>query len=414
MQRSDFEIMAPVGSRESLFAAFQAGADAVYFGVGALNMRSHSSSSFGLDDLKEIATLCRDHHVESYLTVNTVIYDDDMSAMREMIDAAKTAGISAVIAADVAVMQYCRQVGMSVHLSPQLNISNIAALRFYSQFADVVVLARELNLDQVAEISRAIRQEGICGPSGELVRIEMFCHGALCLAVSGKCFMSLATRGKSANRGGCLQTCRRAYLVKDKDRDIELEVDNEYIMSPKDLKTLGFIDRMIDAGVRVFKIEGRARGPEYVRTVVECYDRALEAVIAGDFNDAVKADCEQRLAKVFNRGFWDGYYLGAPVAELTDGYGSKATEVKTYVGTCVKYFAKAKVGEFIIQAASFRLGDRLLVTGPSTGAVFVQPQTVLADGVSVDEIHKGMDITFKVDEKIRENDKLYVMRTVQR
>ena len=410
LKRSDFEIMAPVGSRESLYAAIQAGADAIYFGVESLNMRAHSAKAFTVEDLKDIARICHEHQIKTYLTVNTIIYDGEMSLMRSIIDAAKEANIDAVIASDVAVMSYCRQCGEEVHLSTQLNISNVESLRFFSQFADVVVLARELNLDQVQVIHEAIEKENICGPSGEPVRIEMFCHGALCMAVSGKCYLSLSTRGYSANRGSCIQTCRRSYIAKDKERDIEFEIDNQYIMSPKDLKTIGFLDRMVKAGVRVFKIEGRARGPEYVRTVTECYDEALCAIAEGRWSEAVSRSWDARLATVFNRGFWDGYYLGQPVGELTKHYGSQATERKTFAGLCVKYFSKLGVGEFLVQAQDFQLGDKLLITGPTTGAVYVTPQEILNDAQSVSEVKKGMDITFKVPEKVREHDKLYVVR----
>ena len=306
MNSNDYEIMAPVGSRESLTAAIQAGADSIYFGVEKLNMRSHSANHFSIDDLREIALTCHEHGMKSYLTVNTIIYGEDMATMREIIDAAAEAGISAVIASDVAVMTYCRQRGVEVHLSTQLNISNIEALRFYAQFADVVVLARELRMEQVADIYRQIVEQQIKGPSGELVRIEMFCHGALCMAISGKCYMSLQNTGRSANRGECMQICRRSYTVTDNETGTQLEIDNKYIMSPKDLKTIRFIDRMMESGVRVFKIEGRARGPEYVYTVVKCYREAINAVYAGEFNEARKDEWDERLARVFNRGFWDG------------------------------------------------------------------------------------------------------------
>ncbi len=410
LKRSDFEIMAPVGSRESLYAAIQAGADAIYFGVESLNMRAHSAKAFTVEDLKDIARICHEHQIKTYLTVNTIIYDEEMALMRSIVDAAKEAEIDAVIASDVAVMSYCRRHGVEVHLSTQLNISNIESLRFFSQFADVVVLARELNLDQVQTIHEAIERERICGPAGKPVRIEMFCHGALCMAVSGKCYLSLSTRGYSANRGSCIQTCRRSYIAKDKERDIEFEIDNQYIMSPKDLKTIGFLDRMVKAGVRVFKIEGRARGPEYVRTVTECYDEALCAIAQGRWSEEVSRSWDARLSTVFNRGFWDGYYLGQPVGELTKHYGSQATERKTFAGLCVKYFSKLGVGEFLVQAQDFQLGDKLLITGPTTGAVYVTPEEILNDGQSVREIKKGMDITFKVPEKVREHDKLYVVR----
>lgn len=414
LKRSDFEIMAPVGSRESLFAAIQAKADAVYFGVENLNMRAHSAKTFTIADLKEIAAICKEHGIKSYLTVNTIIYDEERPLMREILDAAKEAGIDAIIASDVAVMSYCRVIGLEVHLSTQLNISNVESLRFFSQFADVVVLARELNLKQVTAISRAIDEEKICGPSGKPVRIEMFCHGALCMAVSGKCYLSLSTRGYSANRGSCIQTCRRSYIAKDKERDIEFEIDNEYIMSPKDLKTIGFLDKMVKAGVRVFKVEGRARGPEYVRMVVECYDEALKAIAEGRWNEALSKSWDERLATVFNRGFWDGFYLGQPIGELTENYGSLATEKKIYTGKCLKYYSKLGVAEFLVQAQNFKSGEKLLITGPTTGAVYVTPEQILLDNVCVTEIEKGMDITFKVPEKVRENDKLYVVRKVTR
>ena len=411
MLRSDFEIMAPVGSRESLYAAFQAGADAVYFGVGKLNMRAHSANAFTIEDLREIAELCREKGVKSYLTVNTIVYDEELDEMRRIVDAAKAAGISAIIASDSAVLGYAKKAGVEVHLSTQMNISNTEALRFYSTYADVAVLARELNLKQVKRIHDAIVSEPILGPSGQPMRIEMFCHGALCLAVSGKCFMSLGTRGESANRGQCLQTCRRSYLVKDKTRDIELEVDNEYIMSPKDLKTIGFLDRMIDAGVRVFKIEGRARGPEYVRTVVECYDEAIRTYIAGEWDESCRTKWDAKLAAVFNRGFWEGYYLGAPVADITNGYGTKATEKKFYVGKWVNFFVKPSIAEFVLEAGGFKKGEKLLITGPTTGAVYAEPTEIFADEKPADTFEKKDDITFKVPERVRPGDKLYVIRT---
>ena len=326
MQIQDFEIMAPVGSRESLAAAIQAGADSIYFGIGQLNMRSHSANHFSIDDLHEIAQECHAHGMKSYLTVNTIIYGEDIDTMHQIIDAARDAHISAVIASDVAVMDYCNRQGVEVHLSTQLNISNIEALRFYARFADVVVLARELNMEQVADIHRQIVEQDIRGPKGGLVRIEMFCHGALCMAVSGKCYMSLQNTGRSANRGECMQLCRRSYTVTDNETGCQLEIDNKYIMSPKDLKTIRFIDRMMRAGVRVFKIEGRARGPEYVYNVVRCYKEAIEAVVSGTFTDERKDEWDERLAKVFNRGFWDGYYQGQTLGEWNSNYGSNATE----------------------------------------------------------------------------------------
>ena len=412
MKREDFEVMAPVGSRESLAAAFQAGADSVYFGIGALNMRSKSANEFGIHDLREIADTCREHGVKSYLTVNTVIYEEDLPLMREIIDAASESGISAVIASDAAVMLYCRQKGVEVHLSTQLNISNTEALRFYSTFADVVVLARELNLKQVRQIYEDIQREKICGPNGQPVRIEMFCHGALCMAVSGKCYLSLNTVGRSANRGACMQTCRRAYLVKDKERDVELEIDNQYIMSPKDLKTIGFMDQMISAGVRVFKIEGRARGAEYVRTVVEAYDQAIRSVVDGVWNEEVSKSWDAKLSTVYNRGFWNGYYLGQTLGEWSNRYGSQATERKIYAGKGIKYFSKPQVAEFLIQATELNEGDKLLITGPTTGAVYTELTDPRVEDKSVKNVFKGQHVTFKLKERIRENDKLYVIRKV--
>ena len=399
--------MAPVGSRESLAAAIQAGADSIYFGIENLNMRARSANTFTIDDLKEIAATCDEHGMKSYLTVNTIIYDEDLELMRRILDAAKQAGISAVIAADVAVMDYCNQIGQEVHLSTQLNISNVEALRFYARFADVVVLARELNLMQVKEIYRHIVDEHICGPSGELVRIEMFCHGALCMAVSDKCYLSRHELNASANRGACMQVCRRAYTVRDRESDIELEVDNKYIMSPKDLKTIHFMDEMINAGVRVFKIEGRARGPEYVRTVVECYKQAIQACINGTFAPEKVAAWDERLKTVFNRGFWNGYYLGQRLGEWSKNYGSEATQKKVYVGRGMKYFSNLGVAEFLIEAADLHTGDDLLITGPTTGALFLKLDDPRVDLKSVEHVEKGVRVSFKVPEKIRPSDKLY-------
>lgn len=404
---NDFEIMAPVGSRESLAAAIQAGAGSVYFGIGRLNMRSHSANHFTIDDLREIAATCNSHGIHSYLTVNTIIYGEDLPAMREIIDAAHDAGITAVIASDVAVMSYCRERGVEVHLSTQLNISNIEALKFYARFADVVVLARELNMDQVAEIHRQIVEQNICGPSGRQVKIEMFCHGALCMAVSGKCYLSLENAGRSANRGECMQLCRRSYLVTDSETGTQLEVDNKYIMSPKDLKTIRFINRLMKSGVRVFKIEGRARGPEYVYTVVTCYKEAIEAVLNGTFTEEKKDQWDARLATVFNRGFWDGYYQGQKLGEWNKHYGSNATERKVYVGKGVKYFSKLGVAEFTCEAAEFSVGDSMLITGPTTGVVYVTPEEIHDDTHAVATAQKGTRVAFKVPAKIRPSDKLF-------
>lgn len=406
-QTADYEIMAPVGSRDALAAALKAGADSVYFGIDRLNMRAHSASTFTVDDLRDIAATCKERGVKTYLTVNTIIYGEDILLMHDIVDAAKKAGISAVIASDVAVMTYCNRIGQEVHLSTQLNISNIEALKFYAQFADVVVLARELNLDQVAEIYRQIEAQHICGPSGQLVRIEMFCHGALCMAVSGKCYLSLDNTGRSANRGACMQLCRRSYLVTDRETGTELEIDNKYIMSPKDLKTVRFIDRMMKSGVRVFKIEGRARGPEYVKTVVECYREAIQSVLDGTFTEARKDAWDERLATVFNRGFWDGYYLGQRLGEWNDHYGSCATERKVYVGKGLKYFSKLGVAEFSCEACEFSVGDKMLVTGPTTGALYVTVEEIHDDTRAVTTAQKGTRVSFKVPEKVRPSDKLF-------
>ena len=372
---NDFEIMAPVGSRESLAAAIQGGADSIYFGIANLNMRARSANTFTIDDLREIARTCDEHGMKSYLTVNTIIYDNDLELMRTIVDAAKEAGISAVIA------------------------------------ADVVVLARELNLEQVAEIYRHIVEENICGPSGEQIRIEMFCHGALCMAVSGKCYLSLHEMNSSANRGACMQVCRRSYTVRDKETDVELDVDNQYIMSPKDLKTIHFMNKMMDAGVRVFKIEGRARGPEYVRTVVECYKEAIKAYLDDTFTDEKVAAWDERLKRVFNRGFWDGYYLGQRLGEWTKNYGSAATERKIYVGKGIRYFSNIGVAEFLVEAAELNVGDKLLVTGPTTGALFATLEEARVDLEPVQNVKKGERFSMKLD-KIRPSDKLYKLVSV--
>ena len=414
-QIRDYEIMAPVGSRDSLAAAIKAGADSVYFGIGQLNMRSHSANHFTIDDLKEIAAICRDAGIKSYLTVNTIIYGEDLDAMRTIIDAAAEAKISAVIASDVAVMTYCRQRNVEVHLSTQLNISNIEALRFYAQFADVVVLARELNMDQVSAIHQQIEEQHITGPRGELIRIEMFCHGALCMAVSGKCYMSLADSGRSANRGECIQICRRSYILTDAETGNQIEVDNKYLMSPKDLKTIRFIDRLMDAGGRVFKIEGRARGPEYVYTVVRAYKEAIAAVLHDNenknaqrhFTEEAKDEWDRQLATVFNRGFWDGYYQGQRLGEWNKNYGSNATEKKQLVGKVVKYFSRLGVAEVAVEASEFSVGDRLLITGPTTGALWLSAEEIRFDLKPVETALQRQRVSIPVPEKVRPNDKLF-------
>lgn len=403
----DFEIMAPVGSQESLAAAIQAGADSVYFGIGQLNMRSHSANHFTIDDLHDIASTCNRHGIKTYLTVNTVIYDDDLAAMRQIIDAAKQAGISAVIASDVAVMMYCREQEVEVHLSTQLNISNIEALAFYAKFADVVVLARELNMNQVKAIHSQIAERHICGPHGQPIRIEMFCHGALCMAVSGKCYMSLHDANRSANRGECVQICRRSYTVTDNETGNQLEIDNKYVMSPKDLKTIRFIDQMMNAGVRVFKIEGRARGPEYVYTVVKCYREAIRSVIDGTFTEEKKDAWDERLATVFNRGFWDGYYQGQTMGEWTKNYGNKATDKKVLVGKVLKYFSRLGVAEVAVEASEIALGDRLLITGTTTGVMYLDADEIRYELKPIEKAEKGWRISLPVPGKVRPNDKLF-------
>lgn len=418
--------MAPVGSRESLAAAINAGADSIYFGIEKLNMRAHSASTFTIEDLREMAATCDAKGIKTYLTVNTIIYGEDIEQMHEIIDAAKEAGISAVIASDVSVMTYCRKVGQEVHLSTQLNISNIEALRFYAQFADVVVLARELRMDQVKAIHEQAVKENICGPSGNPIRIEMFCHGALCMAISGKCYLSLHNAGRSANRGECVQICRRKYDVTDAETGNELLVDNKYIMSPKDLKTIRFIDKMMDAGVRVFKIEGRARGPEYVDTVVRCYREAINAVlhdqeaatVSGNslpekFTEQAKDAWDEQLSRVFNRGFWDGYYQGQTLGEWNDSYGSKATEKKVYCAKTIKYFSKIGVAEFQVEAHEINVGDKLLITGPTTGAMYLDCNEIRFDLKPVQTAKKGWRISIAVPDKVRPSDKLFILEPVK-
>ena len=400
--------MAPVGSYESLMAAINAGADSIYFGIEGLNMRSKSANNFTTEDLYKIATICREHDVKSYLTVNTIIYDEDLELMRKIIDSAKDADVSAIIAADVAPMLYARSIGVEVHLSTQLNITNVEALRFYAQFADVVVLARELNMDQVAAIHKAIIEEPIVGPAGEPIRIEMFAHGALCMAVSGKCYLSLHEQGKSANRGSCSQICRRSYEVKDKETGIELEIDNQYIMSPKDLKTIHFLNKMLDAGVRVLKIEGRARGPEYVDTVVHAYREAVDTYCAGNFTTDNVEKWDNHLGQVFNRGFWDGYYLGQRLGEWTSSYGSSATKQKVYVAKTTKYFGKVGVGEFAVESGELKVGDEIIITGPTTGLVRFVVEEIRVDMEPVEKAVKGQLCSIAVPEKVRPGDRLYL------
>ena len=408
MNRNEFEIMAPAGSFESLRAAISAGADAVYFGVEGLNMRSRSSANFTIAHLHEIAAICREAGVKTYLTVNTEIYNSDLATMRAIIDAAAEAGLSAIIAADFAAILYARSRGVEVHISTQANICNVEAVRFYSQFADTVVLARELSLDQVAEIHEAIISQPILGPAGRPVQIEMFCHGALCMAVSGKCYLSLHEMNSSANRGACTQICRRAYTLTDRETGDQIDVENKYLLSPKDLKTLPFIDRMVAAGVRVLKIEGRARGPEYVLTVVSAYNRALRALCNGSFTPQLVEEIEGNLAKVFNRGYWDGYYLGRRLGEWSEKYGSSATRVKHYAAKGIRYFSRLGVGEFLMEAGELHVGDEIVITGPTTGALILTVSEIRVGLKSVDKAVKGESFSIPVPEKIRPSDRLYI------
>ncbi|WP_251623334.1 peptidase U32 family protein [Odoribacter lunatus] len=407
MTRKDFEIMAPVGSYESLAAALQGGADSVYFGVEGLNMRARSSANFTLDDLKHIVEICSEKGVKTYLTVNTVIYNNELEKMRRVIDCAGEAGVTAIIASDLAAILYARSVGVEVHISTQCNVSNFEALRFFAGYADVVVLAREVSLEQVAEIHRQIIEHNLRGPKGELVRIEMFAHGALCMAVSGKCYLSLHEKNASANRGACFQICRRAYTVKDRDNEVELDIENEYIMSPKDLCTIGFLNKMADAGVRVFKIEGRARSAEYVRTVCECYNEAIQAYVDGSYAAERIEEWKKRLATVFNRGFWDGYYLGQRLGEWSEVYGSKATKKKVLLGKVTNYFKNLQVGEFKLESFDLNVGDEILIQGMTTGTIQMQVPEIRVDLQPVDSVKKGAVFSMAVGEKIRRGDKLY-------
>lgn len=409
------EIMAPVGNREALIAAIEAGATSVYFGIEHLNMRARSSANFTTADMDDIVATCREAKVRTYLTLNTVMYPEDLPLMREIVDYAHKVGVDAIIASDIAVMQYAAQIGQEVHLSTQLNIANTEALRFYAQFADVVVLARELNMEQVASIHRDIEEQGIVGPKGELLRIEMFCHGALCMAVSGKCYLSLNNYGYSANRGACVQVCRRGYTVRDKSSDLELDIDNQYIMSPKDLKTIHFLNKMLDAGVRVLKIEGRARGAEYVSTVVRCYREAVEAWRKGEYEDDTQilpklAAWDERLSQVFNRGFWDGYYQGQRLGEWTHTYGNLATRKKIYAAKCTNFFKNLSVAEFMLEAVdSITNQQEILITGATTGVYELTTQGIRnAAGEPADCIRKGEFFSIKTDKLVHRGDKLYI------
>lgn len=408
MQKTDtIEIMAPAGSFAALQAAIQAGADSVYFGIEKLNMRSRSSKNFTISDLKKIVDITRNKDVKSYLTLNTVIYDEDIELMQEIVDAAYDSGVTAIIASDLAVMQYARQKNVEIHMSTQANISNIEAVKFYSQFADVVVLARELNLDQIQAITKQIKENKITGPSGDLIQVEIFAHGALCMAISGKCYLSLHQYNHSANRGDCLQACRRSYIVTDKDTGQELEIDNENIMSPKDLCTIHFLNKILDAGVSVLKLEGRARSPEYVKTVTECYKEAAQAYIDGNYTEEKIKDWKARLKTVFNRGFWDGYYLGQKLGEWTHKYGSQATQKKVFIGPVTNYFSNIQVGEFYSEANSLVKGDKLLIIGPTTGVVELTLDEVRIDDQEVEKVPQNAEFSIPVDTKLRRSDKLY-------
>lgn len=406
--RKDFELMAPVGSFESLTAAIQGGADSVYFGIEQLNMRANSSNNFTTEDLKEIVDICKSNNLKSYLTMNTVLYDHDIKLMERIVDVAYEAGISAVIASDIAVIQYASSKGIELHMSTQLNISNIESVKFFSQYADVMVLARELNLKQVKAITDAIKEENITGPSGELIKIEVFAHGALCMAVSGKCYLSLHEQNSSANRGACLQTCRKPYIVTEKESGVEFEVDNEYIMSAADLNTIPFLDKVLEAGVTVLKVEGRGRPPEYVKTVCQSYDEAIHAYLDGTFNKEKVEVWKAKQSTVFNRGFWDGYYMGRKIGEWSEVYGSKATKRKIYIGKGTNYFSKMKVAEFLAESGDpLSPGDDIIITGPTTGVISTKVVEIRVDREIVESTKKGDAFSMKIEETVRRSDKIY-------
>jgi U32 family peptidase len=408
-KREEFELLAPAGSYESLTAAGQGGADAIYFGIEQLNMRARSSANFTTQDLSQIVSRARELQMKAYLTVNTVVYNNELVSMRKIIDQAVKHEVDAIIASDQSVLQYCKSAGARVHLSTQLNISNIEALKFYSNFADVAVLARELNLEQVREMADAIEKEWINGPSGDLLRLEMFIHGALCMAVSGKCYLSLHEHNQSANRGNCYQVCRREYRVTDKDREVELDIDNEYIMSPKDLKTIHFLNKVLDAGVTVLKIEGRARSAEYVKTVTSCYNEAIHAYVDGTFSGEKIEDWDTRLATVFNRGFWDGYYLGQRLGEWSEKYGSVATLKKVYIGKVTNYFDRIGVAEVVIETGSLEVGDNLVFIGPTTGAIDITVEELRVNELNCQTASKGERCSLPVNQVLRRSDKVYKM-----
>jgi len=415
LQRKEIEIMAPVGSYESLMAAIQGGADSVYFGVGELNMRSKSSSNFNYDDLKKIVEIAHDHKLKTYLTINTVVYNHELAEMRRMVDAAKNAGVTAIIASDQAVLAYASKQNVEVHISTQLNVSNIETIEFYSNFADVMVLARELTLDQVSEIYKLIQEREIRGPAGELIRLELFAHGALCMSISGKCYLSLHEYNFSANRGKCLQNCRRSYLVTDRESGAELEIENQYIMSPKDLSTIHFLNKILDAGVRVLKLEGRARPPEYVKNVSSCYNEAISAIVEGTYTKEKIEAWQQRLSEVFNRDFWDGYYLGQRLGEWSEKYGSRATKKKRYVGKGMNYFSRLGVAEFLMETGDLSVGDEIIITGPTTGVIETKVEELRVDLKPVNKTTKGERFSMPVTSQIRRSDKLYkVIKEVEK
>lgn len=404
---NNIEIMAPVGSYEALSAAIQAGAGSVYFGIGKLNMRSKSTKNFTLDDLHNIATICNEHNVKSYVTVNTVVFDEEIEEMHQLIDAVKANNISAIIASDQSVIQYAKTVGVEVHMSTQCNITNIEAIRYYSQFADVMVTAREVSLSQVKAITKKIEEQNIRGPKGDLIRIEVFCHGALCMAVSGKCYLSLDNFNTSANRGACVQTCRRAYTVQDRDKEITLDIENEYIMSPKDLCTLPFLDKLLDAGVKILKIEGRGRSPEYTKVTVGVYKEAVDAIINGTFTEDRIIEWTERLRSVYNRGFWDGYYLGRKIGEWTERYGSQATKTKIFVGTVTNFFGKINVAEIRMETQDLNIGDNIMIIGPTTGVYEDQISEIRVDLKSVNASVKGELCSIPTKDVVRRGDKVY-------
>ncbi|PID58187.1 MAG: collagenase-like protease [Ignavibacteriae bacterium] len=407
MKQNNIEIMAPVGSWESLSAAIKAGCNSIYFGVEQLNMRARSSINFTIEDLKKIASICKENKIKSYITLNTTLYDHDINLMKNIIDNAKGSGIDAVIVSDHAAMNYAKKIGYPVHISTQSNISNIETVEFYADYADVMVMARELSLQQVGNIAREIERRNIIGPSGEKIEVEVFAHGALCMAVSGKCYLSLHSHNSSANRGACIQNCRREYTVIDKEEGIELDIDNEYIMSAKDLATIDFLDKVLDAGVKVLKIEGRGRSADYVYTTVKCYREAVDSIFEETYTQDKIKKWKTELAKVYNKGFWDGYYLGRKMGEWSNSYGSQATTKKILIGKGIKYFNKVKVGEFLLESHSLKKGDKILITGPTTGVLETFAEEIRVDDKPVEEVNKGEHFSIRIEKTIRPSDKIY-------